>query len=81
MYTVEPVFGNIQGSRGKIILSLRGKVKVKGEWLLMCLVHNIRKIVRKVLVSGMGLIEMIFQPKVALPLAETKKSEMALANI
>ena len=37
MYTIEPVFGNIQGDRGKIILSLRGRVKVKGEWLLMCL--------------------------------------------
>ena len=37
MYTVEPVLGNIQGERGKIILSLRGWVKVKGEWLLMCL--------------------------------------------
>jgi transposase len=59
MYTVEPVFGNIQGNRGKIMMSLRGKVKVKGEWLLMCLVHNIRKIVREVLASGISLGKML----------------------
>jgi hypothetical protein len=58
MYTVEPVFGNIQGDRGKIILSLRGRVKVKGEWLLMCLVHNIKKIVRKVCAAMITLAEM-----------------------
>lgn len=58
MCTVEPVFGNIQGDRGKIILSLRGRVKVKGEWLLMCLVHNIKKIVRKICAAMMTLAEM-----------------------
>jgi len=76
MYTVEPVFGNIQGNRGKIMMSLRGKVKVKGEWLLMCLVHNIRKIVREVLASGTSLGKML--------LLLAKKScpgRMALAKI
>lgn len=58
MYTVEPVFGNIQGERGKIALSLRGVVKVRGEWLLMCLVHNIKKIVRKVLAAAMRLADL-----------------------
>jgi transposase len=58
MYTVEPVFGNIQGERGKIILRLRGLLKVKGEWLLMCLAHNIKKIVRKVCAAMMTLAEM-----------------------
>jgi len=62
MYTVEPVFGNIQGNRGKIMMSLRGKVKVKGEWLLMCLVHNIKKIVRRVIRSGLSLGEMLLIP-------------------
>jgi len=63
MYTVEPVFGNIQGNRGKIMMSLRGRVKVKGEFLLMCLVHNIQKIVRKVLASGISLGKMLLAKK------------------
>jgi transposase len=71
MYTVEPVFGNIQGDRGKIMMSLRGRIKVKGEFLLMCLVHNIRKIVRKVLASGINLAEMLLSRK---PMVETAKT-------
>lgn len=41
---VEPVFGNIKNSgfRG---FSLRGKVKVAGEFSLVCLTHNLKKIV------------------------------------
>ena len=66
MYTVEPVFGNIQGDRGKIILSLRGRVKVKGEFLLMCLVHNIKKIVRKILTSAVSLSELLLPKEVIL---------------
>jgi hypothetical protein len=30
-------------------MDLRGLVKVRGEFLLMCLVHNVKKIVKKVL--------------------------------
>ena len=30
-------------------MDLRGLVKVQGEFLLMCLVHNMKKIVKKVL--------------------------------
>ena len=58
MYTVEPVFGNMQGNQGKIALSLRGLIKVKGEFLLRCLVNNIQKIVRKVLASAITLEEL-----------------------
>jgi transposase len=58
MYTVEPVFGNMEENQGKIALSLRGLIKVKEEFLLSCLVNNIRKIVRKVLASAIALEEL-----------------------
>lgn len=77
MYTVEPVFGDIQGNRGKIIMSLRGRLKVsrKHSGLLMCLAHNIRKIVRKVLTSGISLAEMLLIP------LQRDPSRMVLAKI
>jgi hypothetical protein len=43
---VEPVFGNICGTRGLRRFSLRGKRKVNTQWLLYCLVHNIGKLHR-----------------------------------
>jgi len=45
---VEPVFGQIKNSgfRG---FSLRGDEKVKGEFSLVCSVHNFRKIVKGIL--------------------------------
>ena len=42
--TVEPVFGNICSNKGMNRFTLRGKVKVTGQWLLYCMVHNIEKI-------------------------------------
>ncbi len=47
-YTVEPVFGNMKWNRPKLIMSMRGKKKVRGEFTLMCITHNIGKIIRKV---------------------------------
>jgi transposase len=47
-YTVEPVFGNIKWNRRRLMMSMRGKRKVKGEFLLMCLAHNIGKIISKI---------------------------------
>lgn len=47
----------MQGNQGKIALSLRGLIKVKGEFLLRCLANNIRKIIRKVLASAITLEE------------------------
>lgn len=46
MGMVEPVFGNIKHNLGLRWLSLRGRAKVKGQWLLFCLVHNMVKIQR-----------------------------------
>jgi transposase len=48
-YTVEPVFGQIKWDGRKLSMDLRGSVKVRGEFSLMCLVHNVKKIVKRVL--------------------------------
>jgi transposase len=48
-YTVEPVFGHIKWDGRKPSMDLRGSVKVRGEFSLMCLVHNVKKIVKRVL--------------------------------
>ena len=47
-YTVEPVFGQLKWDGRKLSMDLRGWVKVRGEFLLMCLVHNVKKIVKRV---------------------------------
>ncbi len=44
--TVEPVFANICNSIGLKGFSLRGKVKVNSQWLMFCLVHNLKKLHR-----------------------------------
>ena len=54
-YTVEPVFGEMKWDGRKPSMSLRGLVKVRGEFSLMCLVHNVKKIVRKVLEGTVSL--------------------------
>ena len=54
-YTVEPVFGEMKWDGRKPSMNLRGSVKVRGEFLLMCLVHNVKKIVRKVLEGAVSL--------------------------
>jgi len=41
---VEPVFGQIKQGRGFRQFLLRGKEKVKGEWALVCLTHNILRL-------------------------------------
>jgi transposase len=43
---VEPVFGQIKGARGFRRFSLRGLEKIKGEWCLVCLTHNLLKLWR-----------------------------------
>ncbi len=40
----EPVFGQIKQARGFRQFLLRGVVKVKGEWSLVCTTHNILKL-------------------------------------
>lgn len=43
---VEPVFGQIKQARGFRQFLLRGLKKVKGEWAMVCLTHNILKLHR-----------------------------------
>jgi len=43
---VEPVFGQIKQARGFRQFLLRGIQKVRGEWSLVCLTHNILKLHR-----------------------------------
>lgn len=43
---VEPVFGQIKQARGFRQFLLRGLDKVKGEWAIVCLTHNILKLHR-----------------------------------
>jgi autonomous glycyl radical cofactor GrcA len=54
-YTVEPVFGQIKWDGRKLSMDLRGSVKVRGEFSLMCLVHNVKKIVKRVLDATVSL--------------------------
>jgi transposase len=54
-YTVEPVFGQLKWDGRKLSMDLRGLVKVRGEFLLMCLVHNVKKIVKEVLEGAVHL--------------------------
>ena len=42
--TVEPVFGNLKFNLGFKNFSLRGHKKVRGEFDLMCIAHDLRKI-------------------------------------
>jgi transposase len=41
---VEPVFGQIKQARGFRQFLLRGKEKVKGEWALLCMTHNVLRL-------------------------------------
>ena len=41
---MEPVFGQIKQARGFRQFLLRGKEKVKGEWALLCLTHNLLRL-------------------------------------
>jgi transposase len=43
---VEPVFGQIKDGRGFRRFSFRGVVKVRAEWFLICLTHNLLKLFR-----------------------------------
>lgn len=49
---VEPVFGQIKGARGFRRFGLRGLRKIRGEWSLICLTHNLLKIWRYGCVPG-----------------------------
>ena len=51
-YLVEPVFGDMKYNRNMRNLLLRGKLKAKGEFLIMCIAHNLRKIATYLKWSG-----------------------------
>jgi len=50
-FIVEPVFGQIKQERGFRQFLLRGLEKVRGEWALICMTHNILKF-HKIICSG-----------------------------
>lgn len=41
---VEPVFGNLRSNFGFTQFSLRDLAKVRGEFLLLCIAHNLKKL-------------------------------------
>ena len=43
---IEPIFGQIKQVRGFCQFLLRGLEKMRGEWRLICLTHNLRKLFR-----------------------------------
>ena len=49
---VEPVFGQIEQARGFRRFSQRGLTKVRREWALVCLTHNLLKLFRHRLTEG-----------------------------
>ncbi len=54
-YAVGPVFGDIKWNGRKTSMDLRGSVKVRGEFSLLCLVHNVKKIIKRVLEGTVSL--------------------------
>jgi transposase len=59
MFTVEPVFGQMKQNRGFREFLLRGKRKTKIEFLMMCTVHNIKKIADFMKREGKNLKEIL----------------------
>jgi transposase len=51
---VEPVFGDMKQNRNYRGLLLRGKMRAMGEFLIMCIAHNLRKIARYLMEAGNG---------------------------
>ena len=46
MGIVEPVFGNLRGAKKLREFTLRGKIKVNGQWKMYCLMHNMEKLIK-----------------------------------
>ena len=59
MSTVEPVFGQMKQNRGFREFLLRGKRKTRIEFLMMCTVHNIKKIADFMKREGKNLKEIL----------------------
>ncbi len=59
MHTVEPPIGNIKFNLGYRYFLLRGLTKVKGEFNLMCIAHNLKKIVTYVTTKSIDIARAI----------------------
>ncbi|GAG40647.1 unnamed protein product, partial [marine sediment metagenome] len=44
---IEPIFGQIKQARGFRQFLLRGLAKVRGEWSLICMTHNLLKLFQR----------------------------------
>lgn len=60
---VEPVFGNMSHNLGFREFLLRGEDKVNGEFALMCIAHNIKKITKSIQQIGISLKNRLRQPE------------------
>ena len=49
---VEPAFGQVKSNLGFSRFRLRGLDKAGGEWTLVCLVHNMKKIYARIMARG-----------------------------
>lgn len=54
MGIVEPVFGNIAANKKMNRFTLRGRSKIRIQWLLSALVHNIEKIATTGLIHSLA---------------------------
>ncbi len=52
---IEAVVGHMKWNQRKAMMSRRRLVKVRGEFSLMCLVHNVKKVVEGVLAGTVNL--------------------------
>ena len=59
--TTEPVFGHIKAVIGFTGFHLRGLHKVNGEFMLVAIAHNLKKISKWGYKKGFGLIPMVVQ--------------------
>lgn len=50
-YMVEPIFGDMKYNRKMREFLLRGKLKAKAEFLIMCIAHNLKKIAKHLTAS------------------------------
>ena len=62
MHTVEPPFGDMKFNLGYRYFLLRGSKNVKGEFNLMCIAHNLKKINRYLIETGASIRESIKKP-------------------
>lgn len=59
MYTVEPPFGNIKQNIGYRYFLLRGIYKIGGEFNLMAIAHNLKKIMNFIIKKGLSIKDVV----------------------